>query len=124
MQLSFKERKQILKNSNTLDLTPFKLFSEEVDKEKQVTVIVPKFKNELAKKFIVPRIKSADFRIKLEKFGSAVWMNLDGKKNVLEIIKIVSEKFGEELIQPEERVSKFIFQLYEQKLISFNEINR
>ncbi|MBK9098902.1 MAG: PqqD family protein [bacterium] len=124
MELSFKERKKILKNSNTLDLTPFKLFSEEVDKEKQVTVIVPKFKNEFAKKLIVPRIKSADFRIKLEKFGSAVWMNLDGKKNVQEIIKIVSEKFGEELIQPEERVSKFIFQLYEQKLISFNEINR
>lgn len=124
MQLSFKERKTILKNSNTLDLTPFKLFSEEVDKENQVTVIVPKFKNELAKKLIVPRIKSADFRIKLEKFGSAVWINIDGEKNVQEIIKIVAEKFGEELIQPEERVSKFIFQLYEQKLISFNEINR
>lgn len=124
MQLSFKERKKILKNSNTLDLTPVKLFSEELDKEDQVIVIVPKFKNELAKKLIVPKLKSANFRIKLEKFGSAVWMNLDGKKNVLEIIKIVSEKFGEELIQPEERVSKFIFQLYEQKLISFNEINR
>jgi hypothetical protein len=124
MQLSFKERKKILKNSNTLDLTPVKLFSEELDKEDQVIVIVPKFKNELAKKLIVPKLKSADFRIKLEKFGSAVWMNIDGKKNVQEIIKIVTEKFGEELIQPEERVSKFIFQLYEQKLISFNEINR
>lgn len=124
MELSFKERKKILKNSNTLDLTPFKLFSEEIDKEKQVTVIVPKFKNELAKKLIVPKLKSADFRIKLEKFGSAVWINIDGKNNVQEIIKIVTEKFGEELIQPEERVSKFIFQLYEQKLISFNEINR
>lgn len=124
MELSFKERKKILKNSNTLDLTPFKLFSEEIDKENQVTVIVPKFKNELAKKLIVPKLKSADFRIKLEKFGSAVWINIDGKNNVQEIIKIVTEKFGEELIQPEERVSKFIFQLYEQKLISFNEINR
>lgn len=50
MQLTLKERKKILKNSNTLDLTPFKLFSEEVDKELLVTVIVPKFKNELAKK--------------------------------------------------------------------------
>ncbi|GIK61103.1 MAG: PqqD family protein [Ignavibacteriota bacterium] len=124
MQLTLKERKKILKNSNTLDLTPFKLFSEEVDKELLVTVIVPKFKNELAKKFIVPKLKSADFRINLEKFGSAVWINIDGNNNVQEIINVVTEKFGNNLDQAEERITKFIFQLYEQKLISFNEINR
>ncbi len=124
MQLTLKERKKILKNSNTLDLTPFKLFSEEIDKELLVTVIVPKFKNELAKKFIVPKLKSADFRINLEKFGSAVWINIDGNNNVQEIINVVTEKFGNNLDQAEERITKFIFQLYEQKLISFNEINR
>ena len=124
MPLSFKERKKILKTSNTLDLTPFKLYLDEVDKENLVTVIVPKFKNELAKKLIVPKLKAADFRINLEKFGSAVWMNIDGKRNVQEIIKMICEKFGDELIQAEERVTKFLFQLYEQKLISFNEINR
>jgi hypothetical protein len=124
MPLSFKERKKILKTSNTLDLTPFKLYSDEVNKENLVTVIVPKFKNELAKKLIVPKLKSADFKINLEKFGSAVWMNIDGKRNVQEIIKMICEKFGDELIQAEERVTKFLFQLYEQKLISFNEINR
>lgn len=124
MQLTLKERKKILKNSNTLDLTPFKLFSEEVDKELLVTVIVPKFKNELAKKFIVPKLKSADFRINLEKFGSAVWINIDGNNNIQEIINVVTEKFGNNLDQAEERITKFIFQLYEQKLISFNEINR
>jgi hypothetical protein len=123
MPLSFKERKKILKNANTLDLTPVKLHSEEVDKEELVTVIVPKFKNELAKKLIVPKIKSADFKIKFDKFGSAVLMNMDGNKNVQEIIKSVSMKFGDEIQQAEERIIKFIFQLYEQKLISFNEIN-
>jgi hypothetical protein len=124
MPLSFKERKKILQNVNTLDLIPIKLQTEEVDSENIVTIIYPKFKNELAKKFIVPKLKSADFRIKLEKFGSAVWINMDGRKKVHEIIKIVSDEFGDELIQAEERVIKFIFQLYEQKLISFNEINR
>jgi len=124
MPLSFKERKQILKKTSTLELTPFKLQADEVDSENLVTIIYPKFRNTIAKKLIVPRLKSADFRIKLEKFGSAVWMNMDGRKKVHEIIKIVSEEFGDELIQAEERVVKFIFQLYEQKLISFNEINR
>jgi len=124
MPLTFKERKKILQNINTLDLTPVKLFADEMDNEKLVTIIVPKFKNELARKFIVPKLKSADFRIKLEKFGSAVWCNMDGNKKVHQIIKTVSDEFGDEIQPVVERVSKFIFQLYEQKLISFNELNR
>jgi hypothetical protein len=124
MPLSFRERKKILQSSNTLELTPVRLFPDEVDKENLVTIIVPKFKNELAKKFIVPRLKAADFRINLEKFGSAVWLNMDGTKKVHEIIKIVSNKFGDEIQPSVERVTKFIFQLYEQKLISFNELKR
>jgi len=124
MPLSFKERKKILQNVNTLDLTPVKLQAEEVDDENIVTVIYPKFKNELAKKFIVPKLKSGDFRIKLEKFGSAVWMNMNGRNKVHDIIKILQAKFGDEFQDAETRVIKFIFQLYEQKLISFNELNR
>lgn len=123
MPLSFKERKKILKNINTLDLTPLKLYTQEIEEEDLVTVLVPKFKNEIAKKFIVPKLKSADFKIKFDKLGSAVLMNIDGHKNVQEIIKSVSMKFGDEIQQAEERIIKFIFQLYEQKLISFNEIN-
>jgi hypothetical protein len=124
MPLTFKERKKILQNINTLDLTPIKLFADEIDNEKLVTIIVPKFKNELVKKFILPKLKSADFRIKLEKFGSAVWCNMDGNKKVHQIIKTVSDTFGDEIQPVVERVSKFIFQLYEQKLITFNELNR
>ncbi len=124
MPLSFKERKKILQNVNTLDLTPVKLQTDEVNNENMVTIIYPKFKNELAKKFVVPRLKSADFRINLEKFGSAVWMNMNGSNKVQDIIKILQEKFGDEFQDAETRVIKFVFQLYEQKLISFNEINR
>ena len=124
MPLSFKERKQILKKTNTLELTPLKLYSDKLNSDGLVTVIVPKFKNEFAQKFIAPKMKSADFKVNFDKLGSAVLSNMDGRKKVHEILKIVSEEFGDELIQAEERVVKFIFQLYEQKLISFNEINR
>ncbi len=124
MPLSFKERKKILQTANTLDLTPVKLYSEKIDEEKLVTIIVPKFRNEFAKKFISPKLKSTDFKLKLEKFGSEVWNNMNGRKNVQEIIDAVKSMFGEEFEQADERVTKFIFQLYDQKLISFNEINR
>jgi len=122
MTLTYKERKKILKNTNTLDLTPVKLQREEIDRENLVTVLVPKFKSETAKKFIVPRLKSADFRIKFDKLGSSVWMNIDGKNNVQEIINILTAEFGSQFLQAEERVTKFFFQLYEQKFISFKEL--
>ena len=123
MPLSFKERKKILKNTNTLDLTPVKLHNDEVNDDGMVTVFVPKFKNGLAKKYIVPKLKSSNFNIKLDKLGSEVWKKMDGKNKVHEIINQLSEKYGDDFKKPEERITKYLFQLYEQKLISFNELN-
>jgi hypothetical protein len=122
MALSFKERKKILKSVNTLDLTPIKLYSEEADKDELVTVIVPKFKNKIAVKLVSPRLKSDHFKIKLDKFGSAVWSKLNGKTKVDQIIKELKKKFGDEIQEENERTIKFIFQLYEQGFISFKEL--
>ena len=122
MPLSFNERKKILKSVNTLDLTPIKLYSEEANKDELVTVIVPKFKNKIAVKLVSPRLKSDHFKIKLDKFGSAVWSKLNGKTKVDQIIKELKKKFGDEIQEENERTIKFIFQLYEQGFISFKEL--
>ena len=123
MALSFKERKKILKSANTLDLTPIKLYSNQIDEDNLVTVIVPKFKNKIAVKLISPKLKSDHFKIKFDKFGSAVWLMMDGKMKVSQMIKNLKNKFGDDIPQEEERTTKFIFQLYEQGFISFKEIN-
>lgn len=123
MPLSFKERKKILKSVNTLDLTPIKLYAEEIGNDELVTVIIPKFKNKFAVKFVSPNLKSDHFKIKLDKFGSAVWENMNGKKNVEQIINHLKQKFGDEIQEAEERTTKYMFQLYEQGFISFKEIN-
>ena len=123
MALSFKERKKILKSTNTLDLTPIKLYSDKKDEEGAVTVIVPKFKNKIAVKLISPKLKSDHFKIKLDKFGSEVWTMMNGKIKVEQIIRNLKKKFGDDIQQEEERTTKFIFQLYEQGFISFKEIN-
>jgi len=123
MALSFKERKKILKSINTLDLTPIKLYPEEEGKDELVTVIVPKFKNKIAVKLVSPRLKSDHFKIKLDKFGSAVWLEINGKAKVDQIIKDLKKKFGDEIQEEHERTAKFIFQLYTQGFISFKELN-
>ncbi|MDT3696223.1 MAG: PqqD family protein [Ignavibacterium sp.] len=123
MPLSFKERKKILTNANTLELTPIKVYSDEKNDNDLITVKVPKFRNKFAVRFISPKLKSDHFKIKLDKFGSAVWTNINGKTKVEKIIKDVKNKFGDELLQEEERITKFIFQLYSQGFISFKELN-
>ena len=123
MALSFKERKKILKSTNTLDLTPIRLHSEEEDADGMITVIIPKFKNKFMVTFVSPKLKSDQFRIKLDKFGSSVWSKINGKTKVEKIIKDLKQIFGDELIEADERIIKFIFQLYSQGFISFKEIN-
>lgn len=123
MALSFNERKKILKSINTLDLTPIKLYSDMEDQDDLVTVIVPKFKNKIAVKLISPKLKSDHFKIKLDKFGSAVWSKINGSTKVDQIIKDLKKKFGDEIKEEHERTTKFIFQLYQQGFISFKELN-
>lgn len=123
MPLTFKERKRILKSTNTLDLTPVKLYSDQKNDEGLITVVIPKFKNKIAVKLISPRLKSDHFKVKLDKFGSAVWEKINGNVKVEKIIKDVKKNFGDELEQEEERITKFIFQLYSQGFISFKELN-
>ncbi|MFZ1517665.1 MAG: PqqD family protein [Ignavibacteriaceae bacterium] len=122
MSLSFNERKKILKSANTLEMTPFKIYSDEKNDDELVTVIIPKFKNKIAVKLFSPRLKSDHFKVKLDKFGSAVWEKINGKLKVDHIIKDVKKNFGDELQQEEERITKFIFQLYTQGFISFKEL--
>ena len=124
MPLTFKERKKILKSTNTLDLTPIRNYSEvSNDDDDLVTVIIPKFKNKVVVKLISPKLKSHHFKVKLDKFGSAVWLNINGKHKVDQIIKLVKKKFGDEIQEETERITKYISQLYSQGFITFKELN-
>jgi len=123
MPLTFKERKKILKSTNTLDLTPIRNYSEVSNDDDLVTVIIPKFKNKVVVKLISPKLKSHHFKVKLDKFGSAVWLNINGKHKVDQIIKLVKKKFGDEIQEETERITKYISQLYSQGFITFKELN-
>jgi hypothetical protein len=122
MPLSFYQRRKILKNVNYLDITPFRIHKEETDEDGRVSIIVPKFKNTIAKDVLMLFGKSMDIRIKLDEFGSAVWLQINGRQNVNSIAKKLITKFGEKIQPVEERLTKFLTNLYLQGFISFNEI--
>lgn len=124
MPLSFKERRNILKNANYLDLTPYRICSEELDENGLVTVLPQKFTNKILAKLLLPRLKQKHFRIKLDELGSAVWLEIDGKKNVSQIAAVLDERFKEKIAPVYERLTKYMTSLYLQEYISFNEIKK
>jgi hypothetical protein len=123
MPLSFSQRRKILKKANYLDLHPLRLHSQEISDDNFVNVIIPKFKNKIIVQYIVPKMKSPDIKLKLDEIGSATWLLMDGNKDVREISKLLLEKFGDKIEPVNQRLTKFLTGLYEQRLITFKEIN-
>ncbi len=123
MAFSFLQRRKILKDANYLDLTPVKLHESEIDQTGTVIVIIPKFTNKYAAKILLPLLKTKNFRIKLDELGSAVWNSIDGKTNVANLCIKLHKEIGSKIDPVQERVTKFLTQLYLQGFITFKEIN-
>lgn len=104
-------------------LRPVVRHSHQIEESGQVCVIVPKFKNKWLIIFLVPQRKSPHFRIRLDELGSAVWLKIDGKRNVEEICNLLTEELGEKIHPAEERVTKFLSLLYKQGFVTFTELN-
>ena len=116
------KHKKFLKQANYLALRPITRHNHETDENNNVCVIVPKFKNKLFVKFLVPPGKSPHFRIKLDALGSAVWLCINGKRSVDEICKVLTEQLGDKIHPAEDRVTKFLSLLYKQGFITFAEL--
>lgn len=120
--MNFLQRRRILKNTNTFDLTPAYLVKHEIGENNLVTVLMPKFQNKITIKLFEPKLKSPHIKIKLDELGSAVWLAIDGKKNVGVIAGELVAALGDKIQPVEERLPKFLTQLYEQRLITFEEL--
>ncbi|KAF0153287.1 MAG: hypothetical protein FD143_364 [Ignavibacteria bacterium] len=120
--MNFFKRRKILTSTSAFDLTPLKLAAHEINDDNLVTVLFPKFENKFAIKYFQPKLKSPFIKLKLDELGSAVWLAIDGKKKVGVIAKELVEVFGDKIRPVEERLPNFLTQLYEQKLITFEEL--
>ncbi|MFH1198466.1 MAG: PqqD family protein [bacterium] len=104
---------------NYLEIIPHRLREFIITEEGKVTVLVPKFENKFLVKYLVPIMKSKEIKVKLDEFGSEVWKQIDGQKNISEIGDSLTSKFGEKIQPVEERLTKFLTQLSNGNLISF-----
>jgi hypothetical protein len=123
MLKNFFSKKKINSLINYLELTPVRAYEHEVASSGKVSVLVPKFKNKFMVNLLMRRLKSPYIKAKLDDFGSLTWIEMDGKKNVHAISQSLINKFGDKVQPVEERLTKFLSQLYQYNFITFVEIN-
>jgi len=111
-----KETAETRPQVNLLDLVPVR----KIDWKKTddlVILLKPKFKNPFLAKYILPRMKSPHFKIKLDEIGSFFWENCDGIRTVREIGEMHRERFGEKVEPLFDRISQFLQSLEKNGLI-------
>ena len=103
-----KQKKQIVIPKNYLERIPMRPDSLKwrTDSEGTVTLLVKNtgWANWLAQKLFA---RPETSYIHLDKMGSFLWPLLDGEKNIIELGKLVEEKFGEEAHPLYERLARY-----------------
>jgi hypothetical protein len=125
MAMNFFKRRRFLKKANLLELTPVKLHQHETEENGQVILLVQKFKNKDIGRFMLGR-HSTHFRIRLDEMGSAVWTLIDGITKIADLISKLKDKWKEtpeKTDHLEKRLAAFISQLYDNRYITFKELN-
>lgn len=107
---------------NLLELTPVREKDFRIENGR-VTIFFPKFKNKFMQN-LIPRYKPRDINIHFDELGSEVWLAIDGGKKVINIINELDEKIGEKIQPSQDRISKFISQLYHHRFIYFKELKK
>lgn len=108
------------RKDNFLDFVPVcnPDFTWDSDKKGIVTVHVKNtgFYNWIAQKFFrKPKVS----HIKLDEYGSFVWHQMDGKRTIYEISKLVQKEFGKEAEPLLNRLVKYFQILYDNKFIGY-----
>jgi len=116
-------RKKIDTSINYLELTPVRNYDHVVEDTGLISVLVPKFDIKWLDKIMSKIIRSRFFKAKLDEFGTATWLEMDGTKSVQSVSEHLQKKFGEKINPVDERLTKFLSELYKYNFITFKELN-
>jgi hypothetical protein len=110
------------KKINFLKLIPEKNIDYREEEEGKITLILEKTKNPLLKSIINFFRKSQYFYIHLDKTGSFVWKQIDGKTDNKEILNRMNEVLGDDNSYID-RLRLFLRELEKSKFIRYKNID-
>ena len=108
-----------LKNVNLLDLIPVHMVDSGINVDGTVFLRKPKVKSRFLKTVLKTMGMHTHFKIHLDEFGSHVWNECDGIRNVHQIGESLKTTFGEEIEPVYERLGLFIRTLASQNCIRY-----
>jgi hypothetical protein len=118
-------RNKTNKGMNFLEMTPRRVHQHELTaNDGLVNVLVPKFSGKVLGRFIQPRLRDKYIKANLDRFGTSVWLKLEDDKNVRQIADALTAEFGDSIQPVNQRLTKFLQQLYNAGFITFKEIER
>ncbi len=91
----------------------------------RVIVLQPRYRSGILGRFLQSRLKESKkyLRIPLEERGACLWGLMDGKLTVGELAKAFGRDFPEENDQIPERVATYLYQMADNHLIKFRNLN-
>ncbi len=108
-----------------MDLVPVAKVKHELGPDEgQVTLLIPRFTGPVWGKLIQPRLgeKKRFIRLPLESRGSLLWLNMDGKAKVGDLVSVFGENFENDQQDTAERLSGYLFNMWENKFIEFSNL--
>lgn len=109
---------------NLLDLIPQRVAKYEQSTDGLITILKPKFKNKILVKYLLPRLKSPNFKVNLDQFGSFVWNQCNGENTVEQIGHLLKEKFQDNIEPVYDRLAVFIQSLARYRFIEYKNYDR
>jgi len=110
--LSQKEREAILP-----DMVPMHARRWEQDSEDRILVFLPRYGDSSLGRWVGRQVGRPDVTVNLDEFGSAVWIDCDGKNTVAEIAERMRGRFGEHIEPVDERLGMFLWALAQRRMI-------
>ena len=106
---------------NLLDLIPTRNRQWEMGDGDKVVILRPKFEDHWLGRWLLSRMKNPHYRVRLDAYGSWVWMKCDGRCTVKEIADGLKKHFGESIEPVYERLALFLNQLWRGRFIVYQD---
>ena len=112
---------KLKKNTNVLELVPKRKVDIKETDDNKVKLLIPRFKNKFAQKYLIPKFQSKHIEANLDEYGSACMALSNGKRSVFEIANILKEQFGEKIEPVYERVAQYFGMMHIKGFVELTE---
>lgn len=122
----FNRRARSFAGIDFLSLVPVPMVESFFDAdEQQVVLLIPRYRDPVFGRLLQPRLSEAKrhIRMKLDARGSWLWPLMDGERSIGQLAEMFERRFPEDAAESGQRISGYLYNLYEHELLKFNNLN-